>query len=385
MPLVESVARGRGDASSPVMMATVVCVLPASPVTRATVVSVLPGPDTRHGDTSADDANAVDVEAQVLSPHSNITTHTVFTSAFGGDAAAAGAGVRRPFELFMSSFRRRPPQVTYPARFRALAVIVLISSCAWVGNYLGLVLPSIEDHEETPCKYNDSQLTYNAKMLFVYFLWFAMARLSLFLPAIARRVALVQSRTHGFCRTYCIHLVLRDGPLYIFSVGSMLFWFHLMQSPSCEERSPVLYQTLKIYAIYSCLLSILCLLLTYWHNKLLIDAVREARETREPRGAPTGTLDKLETKSYDAEAFGDEDGKQYPAECAICLAVWEAADVIKVTKCHHAFHEECIGHWLETARTCALCRQDLTKPMEEPSDVVPAETIGAGVHRTVPL
>lgn len=200
-------------------------------------------------------------------------------------------------------------------------------------------------------------------MLFVYFSWFAVARLSLFIPCIAIRVAQVQSRTHGFCRTYCVHLILRDGPLYIFVVGSLLFWFHLMQSPQCETKSTELYRTLKLYAIYSCMVSIFALLLAYWHNKLLLDAMREIYEIREEmaQAAPPDTLVSLETKAYNPELFGDEDGKIYAAECPICLLNWEADDVIKVTPCSHAFHEECLGHWLKTARTCALCRQDLTK------------------------
>jgi len=272
-------------------------------------------------------------------------------------------------------------QAHYTPRFKILLAIVCVASVAWVSNYLTNVLPTIQEHADKVCKYNDSQLTYNAKMLFVYFLWFAMARISLFLPCIAVRVALVQSRTHGFCRTYCVHLVIRDGPLYIFVVGSMLFWFHLVQSPSCEERNPQLYQTLKLYAMYSCMVSVLCLLLAYWHNKLLIEAAQEVESYGEDRSAPPGTIDTLETRSFDASIFGDEEGKLYPAECAICLCTWEADDVIKVTHCQHAFHTECIGHWLQSARTCALCRQDLTKPSRSASVVRPsspsAQSIGA--------
>merc|ERR550525_821476 len=123
-----------------------------------------------------------------------------------------------------------------------------------------------------PCKYNDNQLRYNAKMLFVYFAWFVFARISPFVPCVASRAARIQARTHGFCRAYCVHLLLRDGPLYIFVLGSLLFWFHLMQSPVCEERSPEFYRAMKLYAIYSNIVSVFCLILAHWHNKLLADA-----------------------------------------------------------------------------------------------------------------
>jgi len=268
------------------------------------------------------------------------------------------------------------PQVNYPPRFKAVVATVVMSGFMWVSNYLTHVLPTIETHSDTPCKYNDSQLTYNAKMLFVYFVWLALARSSLFLPCVATRVALVQSRTHGFCRTYCVHLVIRDGPLYIFVVGSMLFWFHLMQSPTCEERSPELYKTLQLYAIYSCLISILCLLVAYWHNKILIDTARQISEQiiMEDRSAPAGTLERLETRTFDPACFGDEEGKEFPGECPICLGTWEPDELIKVTVCRHAFHEECIGNWLRSARTCALCRQDLTKPVRESEVARPEAT-----------
>lgn len=210
-----------------------------------------------------------------------------------------------------------------------------------------------------PCKYNESQLRYNAKILFVYFAWFIIARLSLFLPCVAARVIRVQSRTHGFCHAYCVHLLLRDGPLYIFVMGSLLFWFHLMQSPVCEERSPNFYRALKLYAIYSNLVSVFCLVLAHWHNKLMADAAGDAFGRDGRQSAPPDTVHKLETRAYDETIFGDEEGKLYPSECPICLSQWEAEDAIKVTPCGHAFHEECIGNWLRAARTCALCRQDL--------------------------
>lgn len=267
---------------------------------------------------------------------------------------------------------------TYPPSFRALVILVCIAAVAWVINYLTNVLPTIEEHGDGVCKYNDSELTYNAKMLFVYFVWFSLARMSLFFPCVAVRVTR-QSRTHGFCRTYCIHLLIRDGPLYIFVVGSVLFWFHLVQSPSCEDGNPKLYQTLKLYAMYSCMVSVLCFFLAYRHNKFLIEASQETQSTTEDRAAPSGTIEALETLTYDAAIFGDEEGKLYPAECAICLCTWEVGDVIKVTHCKHAFHLECLGTWLQSARTCALCRQDLTKPTRSPSRTEPPpETIGFG-------
>jgi len=122
-----------------------------------------------------------------------------------------------------------------------------------------------------------------------------------------------------------------------------------------------MYRTLRLYAIYSCLVSVLCMFFAYWHNKLLMEAAR-SRLPIQDRGAPAGTLEKLQTVAYDEAMFGDEEEKPYPSECAICLGSWEQNDSIKVTPCGHAFHEECLGGWFRNGRTCAICRQDLTGP-----------------------
>merc|ERR1740123_2756622 len=203
-------------------------------------------------------------------------------------------------------------------------------------------------------------------MILVYFIWFAVARMSLFMKCIASRVATVQSRTHGFCHTYCVHLIIREGPIYVFFIGSIFFGFQLFLNPYCEHRSGTpdawnlsMYQTLQIYAIHSCLVSVLSMLLAYWHNKLLLGAAR--RWPSKKRAAPPGTLENLETRAYDEALFGNDEETPYSSDCAICLGTWDAEDVIKVTPCGHAFHEECLGGWFQNGRTCALCRQDLSR------------------------
>jgi hypothetical protein len=52
--------------------------------------------------------------------------------------------------------------------------------------------------------------------------------------------------------------------------------------------------------------------------------------------------------------------RELPSECCpICLGDWEPQDSIKFTPCGHAFHEECLGEWMQHKLRCALCRQDL--------------------------
>jgi len=261
-------------------------------------------------------------------------------------------------------------QVRYPWHFKGCMAVGLIIAASWVGNYVLVVSPTLEAINSQPCKDGGSvtndQLAQNAKMILVYFIWFAVARMSLFMTCIASRVTTVHSSSHGFCRTYCVHLIIREGPIYVFVIGCIFFCFHLFLNPYCEHRSGTpdawnlsMYQTLQIYAIYSCLVSVLSMLLAYWHNKLLLEAAR--RWPSKKRRAPPGTLEKLETRAYDEALFGDDEETPYSSDCAICLGTWDAEDVIKVTPCGHAFHEECLGGWFRNGRTCALCRQDLTK------------------------
>lgn len=48
-----------------------------------------------------------------------------------------------------------------------------------------------------------------------------------------------------------------------------------------------------------------------------------------------------------------------PSECAICLDGFDPGDMISRTPCSaakHVYHRRCIQQWLESHRTCPLCR-----------------------------
>merc|ERR1719222_1278425 len=114
-------------------------------------------------------------------------------------------------------------------------------------------------------------------MLYVYYVCFALVQFALVRPSIAARVAELQSGSRGNCLQYGTHMVVH-GPLYVFFIGSILFWVQLLQSPSCELLDPQLYQNLKFYATESCLVSLLCALVAYWHSKLIRETWRCRQE-----------------------------------------------------------------------------------------------------------
>ncbi|CAN7026952.1 unnamed protein product [Brassica rapa subsp. trilocularis] len=48
-------------------------------------------------------------------------------------------------------------------------------------------------------------------------------------------------------------------------------------------------------------------------------------------------------------------------ECAICLLEFEEEHILLrlLTTCYHVFHQECIDRWLDSNKTCPVCRRNL--------------------------
>ncbi|KAJ7943837.1 putative Ring finger protein [Quillaja saponaria] len=55
--------------------------------------------------------------------------------------------------------------------------------------------------------------------------------------------------------------------------------------------------------------------------------------------------------------------EKYGLECAICLLEFEDHSFLRLLNfCYHVFHQECIDLWLESHKTCPVCRRDLENP-----------------------
>ncbi|KAI8910121.1 hypothetical protein EDD86DRAFT_204578 [Gorgonomyces haynaldii] len=49
-------------------------------------------------------------------------------------------------------------------------------------------------------------------------------------------------------------------------------------------------------------------------------------------------------------------------KCNICLQDYEDDEPLRILKCRHGFHQQCLDNWLVTSKnSCPLCRQECTK------------------------
>jgi hypothetical protein len=123
------------------------------------------------------------------------------------------------------------------------------------------------------------------------------------------------------------------------------------------------------FALWGLLISMACCMLVVLHARL-----RSKRLAVQRRSAPAVLVGEIATVPYERGLFGEGGGARYHAECPICLEMFGPGGEIKVLRCGHAFHKDCLEGWLQRSRTCALCREEVAPaPAKEASAaVVPA-------------
>mmetsp|Transcript_73609 Transcript_73609/g.157878 ORF Transcript_73609/g.157878 Transcript_73609/m.157878 type:complete len:275 (-) Transcript_73609:132-956(-) len=224
-----------------------------------------------------------------------------------------------------------------PRRYNFLVLLVVALSVLWLGFYVVIVLSMLHvlsEKADSYCRQQVNQHFYHLMILLACFVWSEAAQICIFSPCIARLV-----EQACCCGT---SLFIREGPICLFGIGSFFWLVHLMMfDESCENGIPWLSEALRLYAMYSCMMSTASLVMTSWHKSLI------------QVGRPAKILENLQTCTHN-----DHICLQRP-ECIICLSAWEPDDLIKVTKCQHAYHADCLGRWLQTSHACALCRQKI--------------------------
>ncbi|KAI9128992.1 hypothetical protein K1719_000475 [Acacia pycnantha] len=68
-------------------------------------------------------------------------------------------------------------------------------------------------------------------------------------------------------------------------------------------------------------------------------------------------IDKAVVESLPFFRFSSLKGSKEGLECSVCLSKFEDVEILRLLpKCKHAFHINCIDHWLEEHSSCPLCR-----------------------------
>uniref|UniRef100_A0A7S1ES25 RING-type domain-containing protein n=1 Tax=Timspurckia oligopyrenoides TaxID=708627 RepID=A0A7S1ES25_9RHOD len=52
-----------------------------------------------------------------------------------------------------------------------------------------------------------------------------------------------------------------------------------------------------------------------------------------------------------------DDSCKFGDECIICMTKYEKAELLRVLKCEHVYHRDCVDPWLRLSTQCPLCRQ----------------------------
>ncbi|EXC37516.1 E3 ubiquitin-protein ligase ATL42 [Morus notabilis] len=72
-------------------------------------------------------------------------------------------------------------------------------------------------------------------------------------------------------------------------------------------------------------------------------------------------IDKTVIESLPFFRFSSLKGSKEGLECVVCLSKFEDIEVLRMLpKCRHAFHINCIDHWLEKHSSCPLCRHKVS-------------------------
>ncbi|KAI9119013.1 hypothetical protein K1719_009688 [Acacia pycnantha] len=72
-------------------------------------------------------------------------------------------------------------------------------------------------------------------------------------------------------------------------------------------------------------------------------------------------IDKTVIESLPFFRFSSLKGSKEGLECAVCLSKFEDIEILRLLpKCKHAFHIDCIDHWLERHSSCPLCRRKVS-------------------------
>lgn len=133
-----------------------------------------------------------------------------------------------------------------------------------------------------------------------------------------------------------------------------------MDSQDAENSAfqPSLGFVIGILGVMFLLTFILLVYAKFCHRRASI-SVDDVNHPRQIRSSPRFSgIDKTVIESLPFFRFSTLKGTKEGLECAVCLSKFEDIEILRLLpKCKHAFHINCIDHWLEKHASCPLCRR----------------------------
>ena len=153
--------------------------------------------------------------------------------------------------------------------------------------------------------------------------------------------------------------------LFYFTINVILNILGLVwvfSSETCHETAPHIYTSAKVLslmqaAVYLILGFVMASVYTFiWQMRF--------GNIGGPGGAPKGFAESLPVVPFVAEQFDDE---ARPKDCCICMEEFDATSgdmAIVETPCGHYYHKKCLAGWLQSNKSCPICRTDLVEAVE---------------------
>ncbi|KAJ7973813.1 putative Ring finger protein [Quillaja saponaria] len=124
-----------------------------------------------------------------------------------------------------------------------------------------------------------------------------------------------------------------------------------------------------VIGILSIMFSLTFLILAYakfCHRRASIHGTENHPGILGSRSRRFSGIDKTVVESLPFFRFSSLKGTKEGLECAVCLSKFEDIEMLRLLpKCKHAFHIDCIDHWLEKHSSCPLCRHKVSS--EDPT------------------
>lgn len=148
------------------------------------------------------------------------------------------------------------------------------------------------------------------------------------LSAIELEDATGDQRTHGQATTMLTFNGMLIGFVCIMSCFCMFVWFGKRNGQVIHDRGD--------------------------RRRRLNDQARQHQPIQ--RSATPEMLEALRVETFQKPAV---DNPERDDSCSICLCDYEENEEIRVLRCHHRFHKECIDCWLRNSVKCPICKRDI--------------------------